>query len=143
ERCAFERLALGFARRRRRMRIVVAALLDPFAAAAETPAQSAPDPGARMILAEAPGARLLPSQRAEHQIADLGAVLGAGETMRQHPSLHRIGRRPALIFERSENFIRRLLARAFTHGRNPARMMSGSDRLAKKRFAAERHNTSA
>ena len=51
-----------------------------------------PHGGARPVIAETVRGRGFPAQCAEHDVADLGAVFGAGEAVRQHPRLHSVSR---------------------------------------------------
>ena len=69
ERGVGESGAFGLCRRARRVRVFVETLLDLLGAPAEAPTQRAPHPGARAVLAHAPGAGLLPPERAEDKIA--------------------------------------------------------------------------
>ena len=122
---AAQRRALRVRHRRRRVRIIDQALLDPLRALAKAPTQRAPNPSAGGVFAHAPRTRLFPTQRTENKIADLGAVFRTGKAMRQHPCLHSVSRRLALGFERGQNFDCRLLAGAVAHGRNPYKECCG------------------
>ena len=80
--------------RRRREPVAFERGVQPLGGLVPFEQQRAETQGARRVGIEQPAGRALPAQRVVDDVADRGAVAGAGEAMRQAPILQRIRRRP-------------------------------------------------